>query len=337
VAYDLIPGFRSLRVPARLALLFNFAGAGLAALAVNGWYSEPGTLRKVGPWLAVLVVGAELVIFGANVEVQPEDPRGGYDHADAIAWLNAQPDTPFRVEGAPASAIWQPDNTSLWGGNLYDLYGISNPLALAAYDTYYWGVGSRGSPTYNFLGAKYVIAQEGEPPGDASFVPVYEAESGVTVTLNTRALPLASLVYQGVPVASGEAAWAAIHAPDWNPQATVYVEDGPALDSQPPEGAGLFFSVYEPNVLAVVVNTPQPAYLVLSETYYPGWQATIDGEPAPIYRANTAFRAVYIAEPGEHTVLLSFRPLSVIIGLAISGLTVVGLAAAFLKVRRATP
>ena len=70
----------------------------------------------------------------------------------------------------------------------------------------------------------------------------------------------------------------------------------------------------------MVVNTPEPAYLLLAEVCYPGWQAFIDGTPAPIYRANTAFRAVYLPEPGEHTVLLAFRPPSVIVGLALTGL-----------------
>ncbi|MBN2470778.1 MAG: hypothetical protein JXN59_08650, partial [Anaerolineae bacterium] len=216
------------------------------------------------------------------------------------------------------------------------------PLALAAYDAYYWGVGARGSALYNFLGVKYVIAETGgEPPADASFVPVYEADSGVTIYLNTGADPLARLVYRAEVVDSPEAAWEAIHDPAWAPDAVVYVEggpslnDGPPLDEAPPEGAGLFFTVYDPNTLAVVVNTPAPAYLLLAEVWYPGWEAFIDGAPAPLYRANTAFRAVYLPEPGEHTVLLAFRPRCVIAGLLISGATVlILLVAGVLRLRR---
>lgn len=292
---------------------------------------SPLVLRERGiggeglTWLFAILVAAELIAFGAGVEVQYTDPMEGYDHADVVAWLRDQPGAPFRVEGV--SPAWQPDLPSLVGGPLYDIYGISNPLALAAYDAFYWGVGARGTPTYNFLGAKYVIAGD-EPPADSTFVPVYAADSGVTVYLNTNALPLAHLVYRAVPVESAEAAWEAVHAPDWNPRQVVYVEGGPALESQPPEGANLFFTLYEPNALAVVVQTPAPAYLVLSETFYPGWQATLDGQAAPIYRANTAFRAVYIDAPGEHTVLLAFRPVSVAVGLAITGGMLIGLAVA---------
>ncbi|MBN1965226.1 MAG: YfhO family protein, partial [Anaerolineae bacterium] len=272
-------------------------------------------------WIAAILVAVELIVFGATVEVQAGDPTVGYDHADAVAWLQAQPDGPFRIEGA--TPLWQPDTATRYGG-LYDITGTSNPLTLAAYDAYYWSVGQRGSPTYNFLGAKYVIAAGDTPPGDASFVPVYEADSGVTIYLNTGALPLAHLVYRA-EVVDQAGAWEAVHAPDWDPQAVVYVEGGPPLDTTPPEGANLFFTVYEPNTLAVVVRTDSPAYLVLSEVWYPGWQASIDGEPVPLYRANTAFRAVYVPEPGEHTVLLSFRPASVGIGLAITGVTLLAL------------
>lgn len=323
LAYTLIPGIQSIRVPARFVLLFNFAGALLAAQGIR-YLMARVELRRIMPaagWVLAGLVAAELVIMGAGIEVQADDPRGGFAHADAVAWLQSQPDAPFRIEGA--TPLWQPDSAALHGGPLFDIYGISNPLALAAYDTYYWGVGSRGSALYNFLGAKYVIAAaDGDPPGDASFVPVVEADSGVTVYLNTGAEPLARLVYRAEVV---DSAWDAIHDPAWDASAVVYVEGGPPLDSDPPEGAGLFFTVYDPNTLAVVVNTPEPAYLLLAEVWYPGWQAFIDGTPAPIYRANTAFRAVYLPEPGEHTVLLAFRPTSVIVGLALTGLTVLAL------------
>ncbi len=318
LAYALAPGFSSIRVPARFVLLFNFAGAALAAQGAR-WLigTRP---RRWTAWILAGLVAAELVIFGAGIEVQATDPRAGYDHPDAVAWLAAQPDAPFRIEGA--TPRWQPDSASLHGGPLFDISGISNPLALAAYDAYYWGVGARGSALYNFLGAKYVIAETGGvPPADASFAPVHEAASGVTIYLNTGADPLARLVYRAEAVSSPEEAWDAIHDPAWEPGAVVYVEGGPPLDGEPPEGAGLFFTIYDPNTLAVVANTPAPAYLLLAEVWYPGWEAFIDGAPAPIYRANTAFRAMYLPEPGEHTVLLAFRPRSVIAGLGISGLT----------------
>ncbi len=61
----------------------------------------------------------------------------------------------------------------------------------------------------------------------------------------------------------------------------------------------------------------EPALLVLSDAYYPGWQATIDGTEAPIYAANHLFRGLFV-QPGEHTVVFSYRPQSWRQGVGIS-------------------
>jgi uncharacterized membrane protein YfhO len=57
----------------------------------------------------------------------------------------------------------------------------------------------------------------------------------------------------------------------------------------------------------------QPGYLVLTDTYYPGWRATVDGQPAEILEANHAFRAVQL-DRGEHTVTFEYEPLSFRLG-----------------------
>lgn len=50
--------------------------------------------------------------------------------------------------------------------------------------------------------------------------------------------------------------------------------------------------------------------IVFSEVYYPGWTATVDGQPAQLGRANYLLRALNVA-PGQHKVVLTFRPKSV--------------------------
>jgi uncharacterized membrane protein YfhO len=63
--------------------------------------------------------------------------------------------------------------------------------------------------------------------------------------------------------------------------------------------------------------------LVLSDTYYPGWQATSNGHSTPIYQANSLVRAIYLPE-GEHSIVFSFWPPDFIFGAAVSGLTLLG-------------
>jgi hypothetical protein len=326
--YDAVPGFQSIRAPARFVLLVNLAWAMLAALGLEAipW----GRLNRLGAlaWVLVIAASAELIGFGTTVEVQDSNPSEGYSiYADAVSWLSEQPDKPFRIDTyLPLDIGWQqPDFAALYGGSLYDIYGIFNPLIIATYQTHYDSLGWRGSAPYNVLGVKYIITA-GEAPGDVTFVPVHTTGSGLTIFQNSDALPMALLVYRAVPVDDQSKAWELIHATAWDARSVVAIEEGPSLDEPAPEGpTSLAYTRYEANRIDLVAETSSPAYLVLSEVYYPGWQAMIDGLPASIYRANSTFRAIYIGQAGQHTISLTFRPVMVYAGLALSVATTVGL------------
>ena len=79
---------------------------------------------------------------------------------------------------------------------------------------------------------------------------------------------------------------------------------------------------YENNRVLLEVSTPEAAFLFMSEAYYPGWKAYVDGRQEEILRANYVFRAIPVG-PGSHRVEVVMQPLSFKIGLAVSGLTVV--------------
>jgi hypothetical protein len=68
----------------------------------------------------------------------------------------------------------------------------------------------------------------------------------------------------------------------------------------------------------LAVTSPTPAVLVLLDSYASGWGATVDGDPARIYPANVAFRAVEVPA-GESRVTFSYRPVAVWAGLLASG------------------
>jgi hypothetical protein len=80
----------------------------------------------------------------------------------------------------------------------------------------------------------------------------------------------------------------------------------------------------------------QPGWLVLADTYYPGWHATVDGKPAAIHPANVAFRAVRLPA-GKHTVVFEYRPWSVPLGAALSLLSILLLAAGLFLTRSRAP
>ena len=66
-------------------------------------------------------------------------------------------------------------------------------------------------------------------------------------------------------------------------------------------------SVDSPERVEVSTEAAMPSYLVLADTFDPGWSAILDGRPAPIRPAFVAFRAVYVPA-GRHRVIFRYRP-----------------------------
>lgn len=275
------------------------------------------------PRVAAILIGlaaVELIALGSTVEVDRNDPTLGYQHQAVIEFLRADGNV-FRIENA--SSAWQPDAALMHGLN--DIGGIFNPLGLANYETYRGGMGNRGSALYNFLGAKYVLANKNDPPGDASFVPVFNADPQIDVYLNTKALPRAMLIDTVQIVRSGEAAWQAIHAAEFDPSQTVVIESAEDFTVGPASGdKTLAFGAMTNNRVELAVTTSAETMLVLSDVFYPGWIATIDDRSTPIYPANFAFRAVRVPS-GSHRVVFEFSPASWAIGLAVTAITLAGL------------
>jgi hypothetical protein len=68
-------------------------------------------------------------------------------------------------------------------------------------------------------------------------------------------------------------------------------------------------------------RTSEPSVLVLSQMYYPGWKATVDGNPAPVYRVNYALSGI-LAPQGNHEIRFFFAPASFQIGAVVSAVSV---------------
>jgi hypothetical protein len=81
----------------------------------------------------------------------------------------------------------------------------------------------------------------------------------------------------------------------------------------------------DPNSVTLRAQLARPAYVVLLDRYDPNWQATLDGHPAPVLRANQIFRAVY-AGAGPHDIRFEYRQRGFRLGMIISLLTAATLA-----------
>jgi hypothetical protein len=152
---------------------------------------------------------------------------------------------------------------------------------------------------------------------------------------NTGALPRANLVARVIPARTEEEARRLVRSIDFNPRTSVILETGnPPSGIFTPDGT-LEWLERSTDRLTLKVASPADTILVLADTHYPGWEAEIDGSPAPLYRANVTFRAV-VVPAGTHEVRFRFRPDSARTG-AIGSLLFGALAwvyAAALRLRR---
>jgi hypothetical protein len=191
----------------------------------------------------------------------------------------------------------------------------------------------------NLLSVRFAVLMRGPSPFGRGASPFWQAFAlaGWRVALHPRAskfdvlenpnpLPRAFIVYHARHTASAAAALAAITDPEFEPRNTVVLEDYDAPPSLPQAEDFLVAAniiEYEPTRVVVETNAPRAGYLVLTDTYYPGWRVRVDDVPETIMRANYLFRGVPIA-PGHHFVEFVYAPFSFKAGVAMS---MVGLAA----------
>lgn len=86
-----------------------------------------------------------------------------------------------------------------------------------------------------------------------------------------------------------------------------------------------------PNELRLHTQTDAERFLVLSEMWFPGWHAEIDGQPLPIYRTNYLLRGL-VVPAGNHTIRVYYRPTSAIVGAGITALALLGCGIALSRV-----
>jgi hypothetical protein len=140
---------------------------------------------------------------------------------------------------------------------------------------------------------------------------------------NSAALPRARLVGKPVYAADQLQAMAAIERVGANLRDQVIVEDPDRRLAVGQEVSGKARIVDEiPERIVIETDATTPSYLVVADTFDPGWSATIDGQPAAIWPAYVAFRAVFLAQ-GRHTVVFQYRPAGFIFGLGLTGCGIV--------------
>src|SRR5574341_2172097 len=153
----------------------------------------------------------------------------------------------------------------------------------------------------------------------------------VAIYQNRDALPRAFLVHNA-HIASDDAALMEMLRDDFKPLQTLILADGETIDAGRAQGADEFARIVQAQPERVVLNVRAmaEAYVLLADSWYPGWIARVDGVETPIQRADYIFRAVHVS-PGAHQIEFEYRPSSLYLGAGISFIALTIVAAIILR------
>jgi hypothetical protein len=205
---------------------------------------------------------------------------------------------------------------------VYELYGAQGHLSelVGQRTRNFLEILGQRAALVNLAGVKYTLVEKGSgPPGT---VRVY-AGSNLEIYENESVLPRAFIVHHVEVIPSEQAVLDSLLSDDFDPGHTVLLEEepSPGLDQAiVPSESDLHeaeITFYSPQRVVVEADLKVDGFLVLSDTYYPGWKVFVDGREDKIYQADYLFRAVLLRQ-GKHVVEFRYSPLSFRVGLAIS-------------------
>jgi Bacterial membrane protein YfhO len=183
----------------------------------------------------------------------------------------------------------------------------------------------------DLLNVRYIITPAKEQKPGA----VYH-DNDWKVYENPSGYPRAWTVHETKVEPSAERAAELLGAPGFDAHRTALTEVPVALEPLA-EGAreAVQASMITPTRMELEVDAQSRGLLVLSENYYPGWRATIEGQSAPIYRVDSGLRGVVVPR-GHSRVVLSYAPASVYWGGLLTSVAFLGTLVVFwLRNRRA--
>ncbi len=158
----------------------------------------------------------------------------------------------------------------------------------------------------NMLNTKYVLFNQRIPLPNLEYA-YYDQNDKMIVYKNKEYLPRAWFADSLEVIGDPEQIMQRLNDPNWNPAHVAIVETAIA-GMEKPDSASVTLTAFDLQALSFDVSTDKPAYLVISEVYYPaGWKAFLDGERVEIHPTDYILRGIEIPA-GKHTLEMKFDP-----------------------------
>lgn len=283
----LVPYLHMFRAPVHLWFV---AALGLAVLAVFGVMEAERKWRK--PWLGLAlaaVFAADLCNFNSWTNPLAYG-RASYDamygQGEVALRFKVGPkvESPFRLHVPDRLPLFGPLNSALTAQ--VETTGGYNPLELAAWRDYKAAAASN----HKLLDALAVAIE----------VKAQEERVSANPTVMARAFFVPELVNVS-SLAESRAQLA-----DLDPRQQSVVLNLPAGIQQDPQAKALSMQVLEGRV-SVRYQAASPSLLRLADAWYPGWEASVGGKPAPVLRVNHALMGA-VVPAGENEVIFEYKP-----------------------------
>jgi hypothetical protein len=310
----------------------------MAGVGLSLWSTRRITSQSAAS-LILLVVSLDLLLAGGTTinpvraEERWQQLSGGaqyvLDHVGSARVL------PLGVSGEDDSV----HNLGQYFPSVYRVYsasGYSSPLKLARYETLL----DEADPVQaiQLLGVRYILTRGQMGADVAATYPLVYSDADSFVYENKNPLPRTFVVHQAVEANDPVEALAHFQQRKLDPRQTVVLESAVPISrlaaadrAATPSSAEIVEE--NPQAIRIEARLASDGYLVLLDTFYPGWTATIDGQPTAIYRADYIGRAIFVPA-GEHRVRFEYWPWSFRLGLWLAvGVVIVLAGTAFFSYR----
>lgn len=329
-----IPKYYWLSSPA-VYLPLSFILAGVLLLK---FYLKKGS-SGIFKLMALLIIIADLFYFGLHY-ITTVDKKLIFPKLESIDFLNKDRDL-FRVISLgnvfPKNTLTQ-YNIHIAEGYVCLFPKRYNEFCLAIDETSKIGTPGVGiefssaitrSPLINLLNVKYILTSE--TLNDDRFKLVYDKD--ILIYENKNVLPRAFIVPKAKVIKNGEDALKELNGGNFNPKEYIILEEAPLMKPVyfSTEGSTVKITDYSPNSVGLEASLTAPGFLLISDTYYPGWKVYVDGKLDKVYCADYTFRAVYL-DKGRHRVRFVYKPSSFRIGLNLTMVTLVVLLAGIIMI-----
>ncbi len=273
----------------------------LAGVLAGAWQLRArGSISDAAFIVALVALSFFDLIRVDSQFIQVINPNLIYPRDDTTEFLIRQQASgePFRVLRLP--------NTR-YGPNQFAFYGIEQVAGHHGNELGRYRDLTDGERLFNWrilqlLNVRYVVS--GGPIEAPGLQEAFRGQSAVVYQL-AGSYPRAFLVSRNEAVADS-LALSRLLSPDFDPAAELIVDESVEIDSYPDAAGGVRWVERGINEQVLEVETSGPAYLVVSENYYPDWKAEVDGAPAPVLRADYSLRAVELTA-GTHQVRFVYR------------------------------